>query len=220
MIEITSDTIERVETLLAGVPKGAERAFTNAINRGLSHTKTQAFKQVKAVYAVKQSALNEATKTRVQKASSGNLAGYVSFSGVKIPLYKFSVSPKEPGKKRKVRAGVMKGGGIALSLSIASAVNTAFLFIFLNKSKDIAVGTVVKSTLFYAAKMCVFSAIASIPLIFFGANISSLFSTGNRLIDDGGYLAITAAIFAAIGVLLLVLTKDPLLKMILKKVKR
>ena len=116
--------------------------------------------------------------------------------------------------------GVMKGGGIALALSIASAVNTAFLFIFLNKSKDIAVGTVVKSTLFYAAKMCVFSAIASIPLIFFGANISSLFSTGNRLIDDGGYLAITAAIFAAIGVLLLVLTKDPLLKMILKKVKR
>lgn len=111
MIEITSDTIERVETLLAGVPKGAERAFSAAINRGLSHTKTQAFKRVKEVYAVKQSALDEATKTRIEKASTGNLAGYVSFSGVKIPLYKFSVTPKEVGTGRKVRAGVMKGGG-------------------------------------------------------------------------------------------------------------
>ena len=89
MIEITSETIERTQALLAGIPKGAERAFSAAINRGLSHTKTQAFKQVKKVYAVKQSALNEATKTRAQKASTGNLAGYISFSGVKIPLYKF-----------------------------------------------------------------------------------------------------------------------------------
>ena len=34
MIEITSETIERVETLLSGIPKGAERAFSNSINRG------------------------------------------------------------------------------------------------------------------------------------------------------------------------------------------
>ena len=130
MIEITSETIERVETLLAGVPKGAERAFSNAINRGLSHTKTQAFKQVKAVYAVKQSALNEATKTRVQRASSGNLAGYVSFSGVKIPLYKFSVSPKEPGKKQKVRAGVMKGGGAVFEDAFIARMKSGHTGIF------------------------------------------------------------------------------------------
>ena len=49
MIEITSEAIERAETLLASIPKGAERAFSSAINRGLSHTKTQAFKQVRKV---------------------------------------------------------------------------------------------------------------------------------------------------------------------------
>ena len=103
MIEITSETIERTQALLAGIPKGAERAFSAAINRGLSHTKTQAFKQVKKVYAVKQSALNEATKTRAQKASTGNLAGYISFSGVKIPLYKFQVTQKEHGTKKKIK---------------------------------------------------------------------------------------------------------------------
>ena len=111
MIEITSETIERAQTLLAGIPKGAERAFSSAINRGLSHTKTTAFKEVKKVYTVKQAALKEATRVSVRNASTGNLAGEVSFSGVKIPLYKFQVTPKEPGTKKKVRAAVMKGGG-------------------------------------------------------------------------------------------------------------
>ena len=130
MIEITSETIERTQALLAGIPKGAERAFSAAINRGLSHTKTQAFKQVKKVYAVKQSALNEATKTRAQKASTGNLAGYISFSGVKIPLYKFQVTPKEPGTKKKVRAGVMKGGGETFDSAFIAKMKSGHIGIF------------------------------------------------------------------------------------------
>jgi hypothetical protein len=130
MIEITSETIERTQTLLAGIPKGAERAFSNAINRGLSHTKTQAFKQVKTVYAVKQSALNEATTTRVQKASTGNIAGYVSFSGVKIPLYKFQVTPKEPRKGQKVRAGVMKGGGATFDSAFIAKMKSGHIGVF------------------------------------------------------------------------------------------
>lgn len=40
MIEITSDAIERVGTLLADVPKGAERVFASAMNRGISRAKT------------------------------------------------------------------------------------------------------------------------------------------------------------------------------------
>lgn len=130
MIEITSETIERTQTLLAGIPKGAERAFSSAINRGLSHAKTQAFKQVKTVYAVKQSALNEATTTRVQKASTGNLAGYVSFSGVKIPLYKFQVTPKEPRKGQKVRAGVMKGGDATFDNAFIAKMKNGHIGIF------------------------------------------------------------------------------------------
>ena len=88
MIEITSDAIERAGTLLAGIPKGAERVFANAMNRGLSRVKTQATKRVKEVYAVQSKALQDATTIKVNKASTGNLAGYVYFSGVKIPLYK------------------------------------------------------------------------------------------------------------------------------------
>ena len=104
MIEITSDAIERVGTLLADVPKGAERVFASAMNRGISRVKTQAIKQVKTVYAVNGAALTKATRINITKASTGNLAGFVSFSGVKIPLYKFKVTGKQ------VRAAVKKGG--------------------------------------------------------------------------------------------------------------
>ena len=58
MIEITSDAIERVGTLLADVPKGAERVFANAMNRGISRVKTQALKRTKQVYTVNNGALN------------------------------------------------------------------------------------------------------------------------------------------------------------------
>ena len=118
MIEITSETIERVQAVLAGVPKGAERALSNAMNRGLSRVKTTAMQNVKRVYAVQSSALSAATNTKMQKASTGNLAGFVSFSGCKIPLYKFKVTPKQPGTGKTVRAAVMKGGGTAFELSL------------------------------------------------------------------------------------------------------
>ena len=128
MIEITSDAMERAQTLLAGIPKGAERAFSNAINRGLSHVKTQALKQVKNVYTVKPAALNEAARTRVQTASTGNLAGYVSFSGVKIPLYQFNVSHDGSGKK--VRAGLKKGSQTAFSHAFVAKMKSGHIGIF------------------------------------------------------------------------------------------
>lgn len=110
MIEISTEAIERVERILAGVPKGAERALSNAINRGLPRVKTGATKRVKEVYTVQSSAFTALANTQVSKASTSNLAGVVAFSGCKIPLYKFQVTPKVPGVGRKVRAVVKKGG--------------------------------------------------------------------------------------------------------------
>lgn len=123
MIEITQETMERAQTLLEGVPKGVERAFSNAINRGISHVRTQAFNKVKRVYTVKQNALKKTTATQIQKASMGKLVGYVSFAGTKMPLYEFQVTPKEPGTGKKVRARVLKdGGGEFDSAFIANAI--------------------------------------------------------------------------------------------------
>ena len=112
MIEITSDEMERAAALLADIPKGAERVFANAMNRGLSRIKTKAVSQIKKVYAVDDKALQDTTKIEVKRANTGNLVGHVSFSGTKIPLYKFNVTPKEPGAGGPVKAGVMKSGSM------------------------------------------------------------------------------------------------------------
>lgn len=130
MIEITSETIERVETLLSGIPKGAERAFSNSINRGLSRVKTTAMKRVKEVYAVQSSALTAATTTRISKASTGNLAGYVSFSGFKLPLYKFNVTPKKPGTGKQVTASVMKNGGTTFKDAFVAEMKSGHMGVF------------------------------------------------------------------------------------------
>ena len=105
MIEITAEAVERVEAILAGVPNGAERALSNAINRGISRVKTGAIRRVKEIYTVQSGAFNEATRIRVNKASTGNLVGFVSFAGYKIPLYKFKVTPTAPGGKKTGAGG-------------------------------------------------------------------------------------------------------------------
>lgn len=128
MIEISIEDMKKAQKILAGIPKGAERVFSNAINRGLSHTKTQAFKEVKQVYAVKQSQLNGATVTRLQKANTGSLTGYIKFSGVKIPLYQFSVS--HSGSGEKVRARLKKGSWTAFDHAFVAQMKNGHIGIF------------------------------------------------------------------------------------------
>ena len=123
MIEITEDCISKVEKILAGIPKGAERVFSNSINRGLSRVKTGATKQVKQVYTVQSSAFTSSANIKIGKASVSNLAGYVSFSGCKIPLYKFKVTPKVPGTGKRVSATVMRGGGATFEDAFIANMN-------------------------------------------------------------------------------------------------
>lgn len=130
MIEITEETINRVEKILAGVPKGAERALANAMNRGLSKVKTGAVKRVKEVYTVQNAAISENTRTRVKQASTGSLAGYVHFSGYKIPLYKFHVTPKSPGTGRTVYANVKRGEGGTLEEAFIGQMGNGHVGVF------------------------------------------------------------------------------------------
>ena len=79
---------------------------------------------------------------------------------------------------------------------------------------------VVLSSSFYALKMCVFSAIAILPVLLLKSKIEGIFSSGNRLFADGGFLLITALIFAAAGMLLLAVTRDEIVKSIISKLNR
>lgn len=130
MIELSAETVQRVEHILAGVPKGAERALSNAMNKGLSKVKSGAIKKVREVYTVQSRAASEATKTRIKKASTGDLAGYISFAGYKIPLYKFSVTPKVPGTGKTVFASVKKGSGGVLEEAFVAQMKSGHLGVF------------------------------------------------------------------------------------------
>lgn len=114
----------------------------------------------------------------------------------------------------------MSGSGIALALSVASLVNTAFLFYFLKFKKNINIASVLGSTLLYALKVTLFSAIAALPIYLLRERIVDFFAGHNRLISQGIPVAITGCIFGGIGIALLLITKDSLVGTVAKKLKR
>jgi putative peptidoglycan lipid II flippase len=114
----------------------------------------------------------------------------------------------------------MSGSGIALALSVASLVNTAFLFYFLKFKKNINIASVLGSTLLYALKVTLFSAIAAIPIYLLRERIVDFFAGHNRLISQGIPVVITGCIFGGIGIALLLITKDSLVGTVAKKLKR
>ncbi|SFI45725.1 putative peptidoglycan lipid II flippase [Treponema bryantii] len=114
----------------------------------------------------------------------------------------------------------MGGNGIAFALSLASLLNTAFLFIFMKKMESIEVGRLARGTLIYALKMCVLSVIAAVPTYFVHNALTGLFEGHGSLIAYGAPVVISALLFAIIGVLELVITRDEVISVILKKVRK
>ena len=109
------------------------------------------------------------------------------------------------------------GNGIACALSIASLVNTIFLFVFMKKTGTMQTGLILKSSLLYSLKIIVMSVIAAVPCWFLRPVLLEFFAGHNRLISAGAPVAILAIVFAVIGVLQLVITKDEILIKILKR---
>lgn len=118
----------------------------------------------------------------------------------------------------------MSGGGIALALTLGSLANSVLLFVFLKKNKQIDVKAVVGGTIFYSIKMAFLSIIAAVPAILVKNATSAFFAGRGRLVEFGGTVVLTAIVFAFAGILLLLITKDPVLasakNMVLKKVKK
>lgn len=116
--------------------------------------------------------------------------------------------------------GPMSGGGLALALTISSIANTGLLFIFLTTNHAIKFFKILQSTLFTVLKITLFSVLASVPTFLFGELIYDLFESSSRIISEGVPLFINFLIFASIGIILLIVTGDDLIKNILSKLKR
>ncbi|GHT63331.1 putative lipid II flippase MurJ [Spirochaetia bacterium] len=139
-------------------------------------------------------------------SKSPTLAGLISF-GVNIVL-------------AAALAGPFRGAGIAAALSLASAVNTVLLLAFLRRNPEIAVGRALRSALAYTFKLIVFSIIAVTPVLALNPRLLALFAGRNRLISQGLPILINAFIFGAVGIALLVITKDKQVRAIIRMVRR
>lgn len=114
----------------------------------------------------------------------------------------------------------MGGNGIALALSLASLLNTVFLFIFMKKMEAIEVGRLARGTLIYALKMCVLSVVAALPTYYLHKFLVGVFEDQANLIAYGAPVVISALVFAAVGVLELIITRDEIVGVILRKLKK
>jgi putative peptidoglycan lipid II flippase len=139
-------------------------------------------------------------------SKSPTLAGVVSFV-VNMVLAAILVGP-------------LRGAGVALALSVASAVNTVLLLIFLKRNPKVALGKVLFSALAYTFKLAIFSFIALLPLFWIGPLLPPLFAGHGRLIAQGLPLLINVLIFGVVGIGLLIITRDKQIRSIAGRLRR
>ena len=113
----------------------------------------------------------------------------------------------------------MKGNGIALALTLASAVNTVCLFIFMKKMKGMNAVEIAKKMLIFIIRITSFSIIASCPTWFLRRYLTASLSGHNRLVSYGIPVFACAALFGLLGVLLLIIFKDEAALSIAGKIK-
>jgi putative peptidoglycan lipid II flippase len=120
--------------------------------------------------------------------------------------------------------GPLKGAGVALALSLASAVNTALLLLFLRRNPRITLDKTLRSVLTYAAKLILFSCVAAVPVLALSPRVLSpwllLHFAAHRRIGYGLLLAINALLFAAVGIILLAATRDKQFRAIIRMLKK
>jgi putative peptidoglycan lipid II flippase len=117
-------------------------------------------------------------------------------------------------------AGRFKGAGIALALTAASVVNTVFLIAFLRRNPRVAVGRATKSAVGYTLRLALLSAAAVVPVLLLGPRLEPLFAGRGRLLAQGLPLLVNGLLFAAIGVALLIITKDKQVQALRRMINR
>jgi putative peptidoglycan lipid II flippase len=116
-----------------------------------------------------------------------------------------------------------RGAGIALALSLASAVNTIFLMIFLKRKPNIILTNEFNSIFIYIFKIIVISASTVVPIYFLSPVLLNIFANNGRIISYGVPLAVNSIIYILLGLSTLALVRDKnllfIFNMFRKKVK-
>jgi putative peptidoglycan lipid II flippase len=107
-----------------------------------------------------------------------------------------------------ILVGPFRGAGIAFALSLASAVNTLVLLLFLKRKPNITFNFAFASIPLYILKLSIFSALAVVPIYFLSPYLLGFFAGRGRIISYGIPLGINVTIYIMIGFTMLTITRD------------
>ena len=95
-------SLDRASALLAGIQGGIYQAVKGAMPRAVSHLRTDSTKAVQERYAISAANLRANQHINVQYTYRNGVEATVTFSGQKIPLYRYDgVYPRTPAWKKK-----------------------------------------------------------------------------------------------------------------------
>lgn len=127
-----------------------------------------------------------------------------------------------------VLVGPMRGGGIALALSVASLVNAALLFVLLRGKPQVRAGAIAAGSFLAILRAGLASALAILPFVWLRDPLAGLFAAGTdaewtffrRLAEFGIPLALSALGFLVLLVGFLALLRDPTVLSIIRRFRR
>jgi len=115
------ESFARIHEMLRDFPGGVEKATRGVISRATTTARATTLKGITSVYDIQAKDVRDRERTTINMRTQtvdGGIVGVITFSGNKIPLYRFGVShktPKSQGHKVPVKIGerwVMASPGI------------------------------------------------------------------------------------------------------------
>ena len=89
--------IERAKALLAGIPGGVDKAMKASMSRTVDKLRRESNQAIREKYDITDAGIRSEKNVRVRYSYQNGVQATVTFSGRKIPLYRFGgASPKAP----------------------------------------------------------------------------------------------------------------------------
>lgn len=110
--EVGKETLKRMQAIFGELPKEVDAAAKSALKRSAEHLKSESKKEVAKVYDISKRELDANASSNVSYVRDGNdFTAYISFSGQKIPLFKYGgASPKSDENRQAKIVRIMRGG--------------------------------------------------------------------------------------------------------------
>ena len=102
-----AESFARIQTILKQVPGGVEKAMRGVISRATSSARTTTLRGITSVYHIESKDVRDRRHSAINaktRSVQGGVVGQITYSGVKIPLYRFGITPTKPTQGATVRA--------------------------------------------------------------------------------------------------------------------